>query len=280
MTARCPTRSRTFVPVKTVTVRISADCRLSIYLRNDRSGQYKLYCGAGTTLEASDVTRLYDSGITTVYLDRCEYSRFQEHLRSTLKSVVDDHSLSVSQRLCVVNEVVRDVLLEAFRWGNVSRAVEETTRLADHVVDLIGSAKFVASELSRVLYYDYSTFTHSANVGFYSILLAKSLGYTDRGILKRIGTGALLHDIGKVDVPEHIITKRGPLSSAEMELMKQHTSLGLLRLRDLTQVDFAQLMMVYQHHERLDGTGYPVRLPAEDIHESARICASPTCSRL
>ena len=124
-----------------------------------------------------------------------------------------------------------------------------------------------------MLHFDYGTFTHSANVAYYTLILAHALGQTDRDALRAIGIGALLHDIGKVGIPERILLKPGALSPEERNLIRSHPTLGLLSLRDQHPLEFGQLMMVYQHHERLDGSGYPVRLGGTEIHEWARICA-------
>jgi len=266
-------RSQSFLPVRTVAVSVSTDFRLSLYLRNDQSQEYQLYCSSGAALDTSDLARLHDAGIATVYLDRSEYRRFQDHLRASLPAVIRDETLPVPLRLGMLNEVVRGVLMETFHWGNVERAAQETGKFADYVVDLIGNEDFVASELKSVLHFDHGTFTHSANVGVYSVLLAKSLGHYDRETLVRIGRGALLHDIGKLGVPQDLIQKKGPLTPAEREMMRRHAGLGLINLKHIDDIDFGQLMMVYQHHERLDGTGYPVQLQGDEIHEWARICA-------
>lgn len=272
-TALRPERSRTFIAVRTAAVPVCADFRVSIYLWNAGTRHYDLYRNADTQVATSDLKRLCSAGISTVYLHSGEYGRFQEHLRTVLHSIVVNETLPVSQRFGVLNEVVRDVLRETFRFGDVSRAVDKAGELANHMVELVCRDDFAATELGSVLHFDYGTFTHSANVAYYSVLLAQALGQKDRNVLKQIGTGALLHDIGKIEIPDQIINKRGRLSNDEYETVRRHASLGLLNLRRQDRLDFGQLMMAYQHHERLDGSGYPVRLEGSEIHEWARICA-------
>ena len=82
-----------------------------------------------------------------------------------------------------------------------------------------------------------------------------------------------MHDIGKRGIPEKILLKPGRLTPEETNVLRAHPAKGLTALRDQEQLEFGQLMMVYQHHERVDGTGYPVRLAGDEIHEWARICA-------
>jgi HD-GYP domain-containing protein (c-di-GMP phosphodiesterase class II) len=265
--------SRDFFPVRVAGVPVSGDFRLPIHLWNEGTRRYTLYRDTGTAIQAADLKRLADAGVTTVYLASRDYSEFQRQLRETLDVVVRDEKVAVPQRVGVLNEVVRDVLRDAFRWRKVSKAVAQTGDLANHVVDLLCRDDLVASELSSVLHFDSATFTHSANVSFYCVLLAHALGYSDPAVLKSIAAGALLHDIGKLDVPEAILGKRGPLSPEERELVRRHPTTGLLTLKPEEGLEFGQLMMVYQHHERIDGSGYPCRMVGNEIHDWARMCA-------
>jgi len=260
------------LPVRTLALPVSDEFRTQIYLRS-QAGQYRLYRGTNACFDVSDLNRLIDSGVSTVYLEGSEYNSFLEHVRSILPVVVKDESIAVSRRFGLLNEVVRGCLRDTFRWGNLPHAVKTAGELAENAVDLICRDDFLASDLGAMLCFDYATSTHSANVSYYCILLARLLGLTDRTSLLKIGTGALLHDIGKLHVPERLIVKRGKLTDPEREIVKRHTSLGLLDLGERDSLEFGQLMMVYQHHERVDGSGYPVRLAGEDIHEWARLCA-------
>jgi HD-GYP domain-containing protein (c-di-GMP phosphodiesterase class II) len=271
--AVCTKRSSEFVAIQVASIPALPNFDHSLYLQRAGGHEFKLYRDAGAELKASDLARLVDAGITTVFLDGGEYGRFQEELRTSLDAIVADERLPPAQRFSVVNEVVRGVLRDAFRRGNIDHTVKATGDLAEHVVDLVCRDDEVLSELNSVLHFDYSTFTHSANVGYYSLMLADKLGITDRAVLRKIGIGALLHDIGKLGIPEKILLKPGRLSPEEWNVLRAHPAKGLVALRDQDQLDFGQLMMVYQHHERIDGTGYPVRLEGNEIHEWARICA-------
>jgi HD-GYP domain-containing protein (c-di-GMP phosphodiesterase class II) len=269
----CSKRVPEYVAVQVASIPAAHDFDRSVYLQNPTTREFRLYRDAGAELKQADLARLIEAGITTVYLDAGDYSGFQEQLRTSLDSIVADESLPVSQRFSAVNEVVRGVLRESFRRGNVERTVNETSELAEHVVDLVCRDDQILAELNCVLHFDYSTFTHSANVAYYTLMLASALGHTDRTQLRKMGTGALLHDIGKLGIPEKILLKPGRLTTEERNVLRGHPAQGLITLREQEQLDFAQLMMVYQHHERIDGTGYPVRLEGNEIHEWARICA-------
>ncbi len=205
----CSKRSSDFVAIQVASIPAIPHFDRTLYLQSPSGPEFRLYRDAGAELKASDLARLVDAGITTVFLDGGDYGRFQEELRSSLDAIVADERVPVAQRFSVVNEVVRGVLRESFRRGNIDHTVKETSELSEHVVDLVCRDDGILSELNSVLHFDYSTFTHSANVAYYTLILASTLGITDRAVLRKIGIGALLHDIGKLGIPEKILLKLG-----------------------------------------------------------------------
>lgn len=117
----------------------------------------------------------------------------------------------------------------------------------------------------------YETRSHCRRVADYSMILAGALGLSGR-ILSSIYRGALLHDIGKIGVPDAIVNKPGPLSDAEWEVMHEHPRLGAQLLEGVGSLAAARAV-VLQHHERWDGRGYPAALKGTEIAMSARVFA-------
>jgi putative nucleotidyltransferase with HDIG domain len=119
---------------------------------------------------------------------------------------------------------------------------------------------------------DVETFGHSQTVAKYAEALAKLLGYGDDGRLGHIRKGALLHDIGKIAIPDAILKKPGPLTPEEWEKIKLHPSLGYGLIKEIKLVPEVGHVILY-HHERFDGTGYPRGLAGGQIPLEARIFA-------
>ena len=118
---------------------------------------------------------------------------------------------------------------------------------------------------------DHYTQGHSQKVSAYAALIAEAMDMTDPEI-EEIRLGAILHDIGKVGIPEHILNKSGPLNPDEWETMKSHVVFGAKILEPLTPL--ARIReMVHHHHEYFDGSGYPHSLRGEQIPLGARIIA-------
>jgi putative nucleotidyltransferase with HDIG domain len=123
---------------------------------------------------------------------------------------------------------------------------------------------------------DQITHGHIRRVQVYAIELAKALGVNDKAQLNAIEAAALLHDIGKLAIPEHILNKPGKLTAAEFETMKRHADIGADLLSSI-RFPYPVLPIVRHHHENWDGTGYPMGVARTDIPLGARILSVVDC---
>lgn len=123
---------------------------------------------------------------------------------------------------------------------------------------------------------DQVTHGHIRRVQEYAVGLARQIGVADSVMLKAIEAAALLHDMGKLAIPEHILNKPGKLTAAEFETMKLHAGIGA---EILSAIDFPYpvVPIVRHHHENWDGSGYPDRLSGTDIPIGARILSVVDC---
>lgn len=117
---------------------------------------------------------------------------------------------------------------------------------------------------------DASTAAHTWRVVLYSRAVAERLGL-GADVIRRVTYAASLHDLGKIDIPDGILTKPGKLTEEEFEIMKTHTTLGHERLVRMGENDRVVLGLVRHHHERWDGGGYPDGLAGEGIPLAARL---------
>jgi len=119
---------------------------------------------------------------------------------------------------------------------------------------------------------EHNTGVHSQRVADYMLRLAKALGIRDRSVLDTVWRGALLHDVGKIGIPDEVLLKPGPLTEEEWRVMRMHPMVGAGILR---KIDFLRepAEMVLSHHERYDGSGYPRGLRGERIPLPSRMFA-------
>ncbi|MBI5642367.1 MAG: HD-GYP domain-containing protein [Deltaproteobacteria bacterium] len=148
-----------------------------------------------------------------------------------------------------------------------SQQVHETV---GEMVDSIFRNQNALTSLARLKSFDDYTFAHSVNVCILSLTMGRQIGLGESE-LHDLGVGAILHDIGKMLVPESILKKPGALSEAEFGVMRKHTSLGgdlLYKTRDIS--DESRYISLH-HHEKFDGSGYQDSLKGGEIHIFARI---------
>ncbi len=119
---------------------------------------------------------------------------------------------------------------------------------------------------------DRTTAAHTWRVVLYTRTLAEVFGL-DHQTIARLSTAAALHDLGKIDIPDHILQKPGKLTPEEFEIMKTHTVLGYERLVSMGEDDPLILELVRHHHERVDGLGYPDGLRERQIPQAAKMFA-------
>lgn len=116
---------------------------------------------------------------------------------------------------------------------------------------------------------DLSTAAHTWRVVLYTRAMAEEAGLAHADI-ERLTTGAALHDVGKIDVPDAVLQKPGPLTPEEFEIIKTHAALGHERLVRMGEDDPLVLELVRHHHERQDGLGYPDGIKGAEIPVAAR----------
>jgi putative nucleotidyltransferase with HDIG domain len=113
--------------------------------------------------------------------------------------------------------------------------------------------------------------THSLNVTVVSMLLGRAMGLSDAE-LRDVGLGALLHDIGKTDLPDRVRWRDEHFTAAELQFYQEHVAHGVSLARKM-KLSPQAMLVIAQHHEQADGKGFPQRLPAERISAAARIVA-------
>ncbi|MDR3584651.1 MAG: HD-GYP domain-containing protein [Desulfosporosinus sp.] len=137
--------------------------------------------------------------------------------------------------------------------------------------DLLSSSDIIGN-LTEIQGYDDYTFHHSVNTTIISLILGIASGYSEQKLME-LGMGVLMHDIGKIKVPEEILNKKTPLTEAEFGEIKKHTTYGFEILRKNNDLSLLSAHVAFQHQEKWDGTGYPRGLKGSAIHEYGRLAA-------
>ncbi|NVJ61214.1 MAG: HD-GYP domain-containing protein [Gammaproteobacteria bacterium] len=190
--------------------------------------------------------------------------KFQKDLNEPIQTEIPKATKIHKKSIGVVKGILERVMLgEEFEIGAVKEQVKEC-------VKSIMRNENALLMLTLIKHKDEYTAEHCLNVGILSIAFAKFLGHSEEE-LQDIGIAGMLHDIGKVKIPDHILNKPSKLTGDEMTQMKEHAHLGyeiLLSKRDVTPV---AIDVAHAHHERLDGSGYPRGLSEGQITPATRL---------
>lgn len=166
--------------------------------------------------------------------------------------------------------LVLDTVMDRVRDGGIID-VAEVESVAESLVESVFRNENALACLSRIRNKDAYLMEHSLNVGVLLSILAKSMGF-DVGTIRKLAVAGMLHDVGKVQVPDEVLHKPGKLEAEEWEEMKRHVVYGEAYLEQMA-VDTSVRAICAQHHERLDGTGYPRGLGADAISLYGRMSA-------
>ncbi len=153
-----------------------------------------------------------------------------------------------------------------FEEALVEQFQNENILSQNHLIEVVTS---LASAIDAK---DEYTKDHSSSVSRYSVALARAINLPDKEV-ERIKLGALLHDIGKIGIPEDVLTKPAKLTDEEFKIIQQHPTIGVQKILDPNPLLHDLIPIVKYHHEQWNGKGYPCRLKGEEIPLAARIVA-------
>ena len=156
--------------------------------------------------------------------------------------------------------------------GTHTQDFPDITEQIEEIVSELYRNKDVMVNMLDLSTYDNYTFSHSLNVTLVAILLGVTMGLP-RADLVGLGTGSLLHDIGKIKISKRILLKDGPLTDEEFEVIKRHPVDGFNYISTRFHLPAKHSATILDHHEKYDGTGYPNHKKGEDISIFGRICS-------
>ncbi|WP_374479809.1 HD-GYP domain-containing protein [Zoogloea sp.] len=242
-------------------------------------------------LKREDLHRIVDAGIQHVYIDTDRGLDDQDAVAATevqaaveeelqaLLATPDDHVLRVSvheemARARKVHEQAHKVVRTMMSDVRLGRAVslEDAEPVVEAITGSVLRNSGALLGLIGIKNKDDYTFLHSVSVCTLMIAFGRSLGLSGDE-LRQGGIGGLLHDIGKMRVPDSVLNKPGRLTDAEFDMIKRHPGDGHAVLLETPGIGPVPLDITRHHHERLDGHGYPDKLSGDAISTMARMAA-------
>lgn len=213
------------------------------------------------TLTENNISRLKALNIPGIYIK----TKFSEDIvaHSVLDPEVKQKAVADLKDVCqkfIASSAINSHLISNF-MAISSSILDDILSRDEHVINMIEIKDF-----------DNYTYSHSVNVASLATLIGIQLGYS-RISLRELTMAGLMHDIGKLDIPVSIINKPGALDPQEYELIRKHPDLALKRLSPSMKISLTVLDGIGSHHEKYDGSGYPLGLDGSNIPLCGRILA-------
>jgi len=186
----------------------------------------------------------------------------------------DEEKLTAAKRTYAQSVKVAKDVLGDMRLGKAVN-VRKVKRAVQGIVDQVLSNESSMVTMTTLRDFDEYTFTHCVNVSIFSVIIGQRIAL-DRLQLYDLGLGALFHDVGKQRLDVEVINKPGGLSDEEWAHLKEHPTEGLLLLFDMhgfADVPYRQMLMAYEHHMKVDLTGYPPNTRSREPGLFSRIVA-------
>jgi len=222
----------------------------------DENGRMLL--SAGQVIKERYVRRIQELKIPMVYID--------DQL-----GVEDSAPLVRQETISDVTRVLKQSYQQFIKSGKTDLKLVKCQ--IDNIIDDMADNNNLLVGMADLKSHDDYTYQHCVNVCVLAIMLGLSNGY-NRSQLQDLGVGAIMHDIGKVLIPLEILNKPDALNDEEYSIIKRHPIDGFRMISNSSDISPVSARATLQHHERLDGTGYPIGVHGEDIHEYGLIVAT------
>lgn len=229
----------------------------------------------GTVLDEYHIDSLRKMGVTGVYIRTgvIEDKENRPIITAQVQQQID--KVQVKDRARVyLSESVKKRVAEGVQYlyqdTEASGFTDVTKSITNDLMKAIEDNEAIAVDISALKVSDEYTFKHSVDVATMSMIVSRQYGFSDEQVYE-IGISGLLHDIGKSRIPSEILNKAGKLTDEEFGLIKQHSLFGYQILKDKADLSDAIKMGVLQHHEKINGSGYPMGVDGDKIHIFAKI---------
>lgn len=232
-----------------------------------------LYRSAALPFTQESLNKLQENNVSQIFIKSDSKQAYQQYVEEALPEIMSDPTIQEEKKASILYETSKALIKDVLSNPTYPENIRRSQKMVDNTISYILKGREAFVSLMKITSFNYYTYTHSVNVCTFSLALARQLQINDIETLKVLGTGALLHDVGKSKVPERILTKRTALNRSEFEIMKKHPGWGGEILKDTDLIDKESYYPVLQHHERLDGSGYPLGSTEKDQHLFSKIVA-------
>lgn len=258
-----------FIPISLESIEPLIFPDVALYIKT--GGNYVLYKNNGRDFSNHDHERLSKNGVEFVFVSKSDMDVITTHMEASAERLLKSDILNAKAKGKMIYQTSINFVDDIFSHPEKATDLNRTKRLIENLMLYISDNPDAIGSLETVMTHNYHTFVHSLQVASLTLMMHSEAYSLSRDEMLDVGTGAILHDFGKIFVPQEILNKSGKLTGAEIEILKRHPEQGYDYLKGKGVLSPVALTIVRLHHERCDGSGYPLGLERMDIPRSAQI---------
>lgn len=258
-----------FIPISLESIEPIIFPDVALYIKT--GGNHVLYKNHGRDFSDHDHDRLSRNGVEFVFVSKEDMDIITTHMEASAERLLKSDLLNSRAKGKMIYQTSINFVDDMFNNPDKTNDLDRTKRLIENLLLFLSENPDAINSLETVMSHNYHTFVHSLQVASLTLLIHSEAFTLSRDELLDVGTGAILHDFGKIFVPQDILNKGGKLTEAEIEILKRHPEDGYNFLKGKGAVSPVALTIVRLHHERCNGSGYPLGLPNREIPRSAQV---------
>ncbi len=265
--------SKPFHPIQVKALQEGRVPPLDLYILREGDEAPVLFLSRSLPFDRRVSRNLAQSEIQILFIREEDLEIFDEYLNRNIASIIRDPNISVHSRCAITYDLSLELMKRVYESADPVQVAKSSQGVLQNIIEVIFANPDAAHSFITLTSEDYELYSHSINACLYGMALARlALDITKEEALTRFGPGFLLHDIGKLSIPHDILMKPGSLTEKEWDQVRLHPQKGLEMVEKIMPVTEETQAMILYHHERLDGSGYPLGLRGSEIPIAARIC--------
>ena len=258
-----------YVPVGIESIEPEMFPDVALYLRS--GGNYVLYKNNGRHFSKTDAQRLMANSIDFLYVSPADMEVINQYMEDNAERFLTSEKFDGRTKGKIIYQTSINFVGDIFQNPGKAGDLNRSKRLIENLMTYLSSDRDALTSLETVMTKNYFTFVHSLQVTALSLLVHAEAYMLAHDEMVDVGVGTLLHDFGKIFIPAEILSKTGKLSDEEVAIIKRHPQEGYDYLKEHTGLNEICLAIVRDHHERINGNGYPSGLQRAEISRSAQV---------
>ncbi len=244
-----------YIPIRVDTISDNEIIPFDVYTFED--DRYFLFCASKNEIKKSLLSKTYLQERRFLYIKQSDEKQYRNYLEDHLPRLLRDDDNPVDARIDILRDVSHIIARQLFT-DRLNFRKERLDRFITQTIGFIFTRKINLAQLIRISEKSFHLYNHMLHCAFYASMFFPYTGVSNSDLVKRLAMGAFLHDIGKARIPQALLSKGGILTPAERQEYNLHPSYGIQMLQhDLGISDPIIESMILNHHERINGSGYP-----------------------